>query len=86
MKGESFLHSFLETCSRRGVETLEDNEGEGSTQKYFFLRYLDSATVVYKVAVKNGKRICGFTVVLKSDRAVRQTGAAVAQPDLSEPL
>ncbi len=43
--------------------SLEDNEEEGSTQSYFFLRYRDSATVVYKVSVEDGKRICGFTVV-----------------------
>ena len=36
--------------------SLEDNEEEGSTQSYFFLRYRDSATVVYKVSVKVGKR------------------------------
>jgi hypothetical protein len=35
--------------------SLEDNEEEGETQKYFFLRYRDSATVVYLVAVKDGK-------------------------------
>ena len=31
--------------------SLEDNEEEGDTQSYFFLRHRDSATVVYKVAV-----------------------------------
>ncbi len=46
----------------------------------------DPASVVYKVAVTDGKVICGFTVVLKWDSAVRQNGASVAQPDLSEPL
>ena len=35
--------------------SLEDNEEEGGTQSYFFLRLHDSATVVYKVAVKDGK-------------------------------
>jgi hypothetical protein len=35
--------------------SLEDNEEEGDTQKYFFLRYCDSATVVYLVAVNDGK-------------------------------
>jgi hypothetical protein len=35
--------------------SLEDNEEEGDTQKYFFLRLRDSATVVYNVAVKDGK-------------------------------
>jgi len=35
--------------------SLEDNEEEGDTQSYFFLRYRDSATIVYKVAVKDGK-------------------------------
>jgi len=34
--------------------SLEDNEEEGDTQKYFFLRYRDSAMVVYLVAIKNG--------------------------------
>ena len=33
--------------------SLEDNEEEGATQSYFFLRHRDSATVVYKVAVKD---------------------------------
>ena len=36
----------------------QDNEEEGDTRSYFFLRYGDSATVVYKVAVKTGKRTC----------------------------
>ncbi len=31
---------------------LEDSEETGSTECYFFLRYRDSATVVYKVTVK----------------------------------
>ena len=35
--------------------SLEDSEEQGETQSYFFLRYRDSATVVYKVAVKDGK-------------------------------
>jgi hypothetical protein len=35
--------------------SLEDNEEHGDTQLYFFLRFRDSATVVYKVAVKDGK-------------------------------
>ena len=35
--------------------SFEDAEGEGSTEKYFFLRLRDSASVVYKVAVKDGK-------------------------------
>ena len=35
--------------------SLEDDKEEGNTQKYFFLRYRDSATVVYKVAVRDGK-------------------------------
>ncbi len=35
--------------------SLEDSEEQGDTQKYFFLRYRDSATVVYKVAVFDGK-------------------------------
>jgi hypothetical protein len=35
--------------------SLEDNEEQGGTQLYFFRRYHDSATVVYKVAVKDGK-------------------------------
>ena len=35
--------------------SLEENEEEGDKQKYFFLRYRDSAIVVYKVAVKDGK-------------------------------
>ena len=35
--------------------SLEDSEEERALQKYFFLRYRDSATVVYKVAVKDGK-------------------------------
>ena len=34
--------------------SLEDNEEQGDTQSYFFLRLRDSATVVYKVAVKDG--------------------------------
>ena len=34
--------------------SLEDNEEGGSTESYFFLRLRDSATVVYKVAVKDG--------------------------------
>ena len=37
--------------------SLEDSEEQGDTQKYFFLRHRDSATVVYKVAVKDGKDI-----------------------------
>ena len=56
------------------------------TQKYFFLRHGDSATVVYELAVLDGKLIAAFTVVLKSDPAVRQTGASVTQPHLPEPL
>ncbi len=63
--------------------SLEDNEEQGDTQSYFFLRYRDSATVVYTVAVTDGRRMDGFAVVLKSDPAVRQTGASVAQLDLS---
>ena len=39
-----------------GGHSLEDNEEQGDTQKYFFLRFRDSATVVYKVAVKDGDR------------------------------
>ncbi len=35
--------------------SFEDTEEAGSTESYFFLRYRDSATVVYKVAVKDGK-------------------------------
>ncbi len=35
--------------------SLEDTEEAGSTESYFFLRYRDSATVVHKVAVKDGK-------------------------------
>ncbi len=35
--------------------SLEDSEEAGSTECYFFLRLRDSATVVYKVAVKDGK-------------------------------
>ncbi len=35
--------------------SLDDNEEQGDTQSYFFLRYRDSATVVYKFAVKDGK-------------------------------
>ena len=37
--------------------SLEDNEERRSSneQLYFFLRYSDSATVVYRVAVKDGK-------------------------------
>ncbi len=35
--------------------SVEDNEEEGDTQSYFFLRLRDSATVVYKIAVKDGK-------------------------------
>ncbi len=61
--------------------SFEDTEEAGSTESYFFPRYRDSATVVYKVAVKEAKLICGFTVVLKSDPGVRQTGASVAQAD-----
>ena len=34
--------------------SLEDTEEAGSTESYFFLRNLDSATIVYKVAVKDG--------------------------------
>ena len=34
--------------------SLEDNEEQGDTQSYFFLRHRDSASVVYKVAVKDG--------------------------------
>ncbi len=37
--------------------SLDDNEEEGDTQSYFFLRCHDSATVVYKVAVKDGEVI-----------------------------
>ena len=39
-------------------------KGRKDTQKYFFLRLRDSATVVYKIAVKDGTVGCGFTVVL----------------------
>ena len=35
--------------------SFEDSEDAGSTECYFFLRLRDSATVVYKVAVKDGK-------------------------------
>ncbi len=35
--------------------SLEDSEEAGSTESYSFLRLRDSATVVYKVAVKDGK-------------------------------
>ena len=64
--------------------SLEDSEEEGGLQNYFFLRHRDSATVVYNVAVTDGRRMDGFAVVLKSDPASDQ--ASVAQPDLSEPL
>ena len=36
--------------------SLEDSEEAGSTESYFFLRLRDSATVVYKVAVKDARR------------------------------
>ena len=36
--------------------SLEDSEEAGSTESYYFLRHRDSATVVYKVAVKDGDR------------------------------
>ena len=39
----------------RADYSFEDNEEEEAKQSYFFLRYRDSATVVYKVAVKDGK-------------------------------
>ena len=35
--------------------SLEDSEEAGSTESYFFLRLRDSASVVYKVAVEDGK-------------------------------
>jgi len=35
--------------------SLEDNEERRREQRYFFLRYCDSATVVYRVAVNDGK-------------------------------
>ncbi len=35
--------------------SLEDSEEEGDTQKHFFLRFRDSATVVYRVAAKSDK-------------------------------
>ena len=44
--------------------SLEDNEEQGDTQSYFFLRLRDSASVVYKVAVNDGRRMDGLTVVL----------------------
>ncbi len=53
--------------------SLEDSEEAGSTESYFFLRLRDSATVVYRVAVKDGKVSCGFAVVLKSDPASDQS-------------
>ena len=34
--------------------SFEDSEETGGTGSYFFLRYRDSATVVYKVAVEDG--------------------------------
>ncbi len=49
--------------------SLEDSEEVGSTECYFFLRLCDSATVVYKVVVTDGRRMDGFAVVLKSDPA-----------------
>ena len=63
--------------------SFEDTEEAGSAEHYFFLRYRDSATVVYKVVVTDGRRMDGFAVVLKSDPALRQTEASVAQLDLS---
>ncbi len=53
--------------------SLEENEEAGDTQNYFFLRYRDSATVVYQVAVTHGRRMDGFAVVLKSDPASDQS-------------
>ena len=47
--------------------SLEDNEEEGDTQSYFFLRYRDSAIVVYKVAVKDGKVYHGQSSQEKPD-------------------
>ena len=35
--------------------SLEDSEEAGSTEIYFFLRHQDSATVVFKIAVFDGK-------------------------------
>ena len=35
--------------------SLEDNEERRSEQRYFFLRYSDSAMVVYRVRVKGGR-------------------------------
>ncbi len=35
--------------------SFEDTEETGTTESYFFLRYRDSATVVYKVAVTDRK-------------------------------
>ena len=37
--------------------SFEDAEGEGNTEKYFFLRYRDSATIVYLVTVEEGQLI-----------------------------
>ena len=37
---------------------LQDSEEAGSTESYFFLRLRSSATVVYKVAVNDGKVTC----------------------------
>ena len=35
--------------------SLEDTEEAGSTESYFFLRFCDSATVVYEITVEDGK-------------------------------
>ena len=37
--------------------SLEDSEEQRDTQSYFFLRYRDSATVVYKFAVKAARSV-----------------------------
>ncbi len=51
--------------------SLEDSEEAGSTESYFFLRYRDSATVVDKVAVKDGK--VSSVVNRSPDSAIRKS-------------
>ena len=50
--------------------SFEDTEEAGSTESYFFLRYRDSATVVYRIAVKGGK--VSSVVNRSPDNAIRR--------------
>jgi hypothetical protein len=67
--------------------SLEDNEEHGDAQLNVFLRYRDSATVVYKVAVKDGKGSSVLKEVYHGEgtKATTARGVPRARPERRGP-